>query len=86
MRRLVPFLVAAAVAAGCGAADEAGQTAAFRAGVVYCDLYPLSELARQEGVAANPEAVARSYSQAEATPKDKEEAYKGCMSALKRRN
>ncbi len=42
------------------------------------------ELARQEGVEANPEAVARSYSQAEATPKDKEEAYKGCMAALKR--
>jgi hypothetical protein len=60
-----------------------GQTAAFRAGKVYCDLYPLSELARQEGVEAKPEAVARSYSQAEATPKDKEEAYKGCLSALK---
>lgn len=60
-----------------------GQTAAFRAGKVYCDLYPLAELARQEGVEAKPEAVARSYSQAEATPKDKEEAYKGCLSALK---
>ena len=60
-----------------------GQTAAFRAGRVYCDLYPIQELARQEGVAAEPEAVARSYSQAEATPKDKEEAYKGCLSALK---
>lgn len=61
-----------------------GQTAAFRAGKVYCDLYPISELARQEGVKAEPEAVARSYSQAEATPKDKEEAYKGCLTALKR--
>lgn len=62
----------------------AGQTAAFRAGVIYCDLYPLSVLAQQEGVEAKPEAVARSYSQAEATPKDKEEAYKGCLSVLKR--
>jgi hypothetical protein len=61
----------------------AGQTAAFRAGKIYCDLYPLEELARQEGVEAKPEAVARSYSHAEATPKDKEEAYKGCLSALK---
>ena len=60
-----------------------GQTAAFRAGKIYCDLYPLAELARQEGVEAKPEAVARSYSSAEATPKDKEEAYKGCLSALK---
>jgi hypothetical protein len=61
-----------------------GQTAAFRAGKIYCDLYPLGELARQEGVKAEPEAVARSYSSAEATPKDKEEAYKGCLSALQR--
>jgi hypothetical protein len=60
-----------------------GQTAAFRAGKIYCGLYPLNELARQEGVKAKPEAVARSYSQAEATPKDKEEAYKGCLSGLK---
>jgi hypothetical protein len=61
-----------------------GQTAAFRAGKIYCDLYPLEELARQEGVKATPEAVAKSYSAAEATPKDKAEAYKGCLSALKR--
>jgi hypothetical protein len=60
-----------------------GQTAAFRAGKIYCDLYPLEELARQEGVKAEPEAIAKSYSSAEATPKDKEEAYKGCLSALK---
>lgn len=101
------LLVVAALLSGCGAADEAGQTAntggatgtrgelfgdddtvegqtaAFRAGRVYCGLYPLAELARQEGVAAKAEAVARSYSEAEATPKDKEEAYKGCLSALK---
>ena len=107
MRPAVLLLLAAALASGCGAADEAGQTAntggatgtrgelfgdddtvagqtaAFRAGRVYCDLYPIQELARQEGVEATPEAVARSYSQAEATPKDKEEAYKGCLSALK---
>jgi hypothetical protein len=62
----------------------AGQTAAFRAGRIYCDLYPLSVLAQQEGVEAKPEAVARSYSSAEATPKDKEEAYKGCLSVLKK--
>jgi major membrane immunogen (membrane-anchored lipoprotein) len=60
-----------------------GQTAAFRAGKIYCGLYPLDELARQEGVKAKAEAVAKSYSQAEATPKDKEEAYKGCLAALK---
>jgi hypothetical protein len=61
-----------------------GQTAAFRAGKVYCDLYPITELARQEGVKPEAEAVARAYSSAEATPKDKEEAYKGCLSALNR--
>ena len=61
-----------------------GQTAAFRAGKIYCDLYPLEELARQEGVKAEAEAIAKSYSEAEATPKDKEQAYKGCLAALKR--
>jgi hypothetical protein len=60
-----------------------GQTAAFRAGKVYCGLYPLDELARQEGVEATPEAVAKSYSSAEATPKDKAEARKGCLAGLK---
>jgi hypothetical protein len=60
-----------------------GQTAAFRAGKIYCGLYPLDELARQEGVKADPDAVAKSYSSAEATPKDKEEARKGCLAALK---
>ena len=61
-----------------------GQTAAFRQGVIYCNLYPLDVLAQQEGVEPKPEAVARSYSQAEATPKDKEQAYKGCLSVLKK--
>ena len=60
-----------------------GQTAAFRAGKVYCGLYPLEELARQEGVTAKAEAVARSYSEAESTEKDKDQAYKGCLAALK---
>jgi hypothetical protein len=60
------------------------QTAAFRAGVIYCNLYPITELARQEGVAANPEAIARSYSKAETTPADQEQAYKGCLSVLKK--
>jgi hypothetical protein len=64
-------------------ATVSGQTAAFRAGKVYCGLYPLEELARQEGVEPKAEAVARSYSQAEATPKDKEEARKGCLAGLK---
>lgn len=61
-----------------------GQTAAFRAGVIYCNLYPLEELARQEGVPPKPEAIARSYSKLETTPKDKEQAYKGCLSVLKK--
>ena len=61
-----------------------GQTAAFRAGKIYCGLYPLEELARQEGVKADAEAIAKSYSSAEATPKDKEEARKGCLAALKK--
>jgi hypothetical protein len=62
-----------------------GQSAAFRAGVTYCNLYPLEELARQEGVAAKPEAVAKSYSEAEATPKDKKDAYHGCLSSLRQK-
>ena len=60
-----------------------GHSAAYRAGMTYCNLYPLAELARQEGVAAKPDAVAKSYSQAEATPKDKKDAFDGCMAALK---
>jgi hypothetical protein len=60
-----------------------GQTAAFRAGKIYCGLYPLEELARQEGVKADPDAIAKSYGSAEATEKDKEEARKGCLAALK---
>jgi hypothetical protein len=62
----------------------AGQTAAFRAGVIYCNLYPMEELARQEGVEAKPEAIARAYSKIEPTPKDQAEAYKGCLSVLKK--
>jgi hypothetical protein len=62
-----------------------GQSAAFRAGVTYCNLYPLDELARQEGVAATPEAVAEAYSKFEVTPKDKQEAYDGCLSVLKQK-
>ena len=61
-----------------------GQSAAFRAGKVYCGLYPLEELARQEGVAVKAEAVAKSYSEAEATEKDKDQAYKGCLAALEK--
>ena len=60
-----------------------GQTAAFRAGKIYCGLYPLEELARQEGVKADADAIAKSYSSAEATAKDKEDARKGCLAALK---
>ena len=59
-----------------------GQSAAFRAGKIYCGLYPLGELARQEGVKADAEAIAKSYSSAEATAKDKAEARKGCLAAL----
>jgi hypothetical protein len=107
-RIAVLLVIVAAITTGCGAADEAGQTAntggatgtrgelfgdddsisgqtaAFRAGVVYCNLYPIDVLAQQEGVEATPEAVARSYSKAEATPKDQEQAYKGCLSVLKK--
>jgi hypothetical protein len=61
------------------------HTAAYRAGVTYCNLYPLEELARQEGVEVKAEAVARSYSTAEATPKDKKDAYEGCLAALKQK-
>ena len=60
-----------------------GQSAAFRAGMTYCNLYPLDELARQEGVAPKPEAVAEAYSRFETTPKDKQDAYDGCLEALK---
>jgi hypothetical protein len=61
-----------------------GQTAAFRAGVTFCNLYPLEELARQEGVKATPEAVAQAYSKFESDPKNKKEAYNGCLSVLKK--
>ena len=105
MKRLLPLLIVAAIASGCGAAggknaNTAGvtgtrgelfseedtsqnQSAAFNAGKTYCNLYPLAELARQEGVKATAEAVAESYSSAEVTPKDKKDAKAGCLAALK---
>jgi hypothetical protein len=63
-----------------------GHTAAYRAALINCDLYPLKELARQSGVKATPEAVAEAYSKAEPTPKEQAEAKKGCLAALNRRN
>jgi hypothetical protein len=63
--------------------DSPGPSAAFRSGKIYCGLYPLEELARQNGVAAKAEVVARAYSKLETGAKDREDAYKGCLAGIK---
>jgi hypothetical protein len=63
--------------------DSPGPSPAFRSGKIYCGLYPLDELARQNGVAAKPETVARAYSKLETGAKDREDAYKGCLAGIK---
>jgi hypothetical protein len=63
--------------------DSPGPSAAYRSGKIYCGLYPLDELARQNGVPAKPEAVARAYSKIETGAKDRADAYKGCLAGIK---
>jgi hypothetical protein len=62
---------------------EAESSPAFRSARIYCGLYPLGELARQNGVPATPTAVARAYSKIESTATDRENAYNGCLAGLK---
>jgi hypothetical protein len=64
--------------------EEGGlKNPAYTAAHNSCSLYDLAELARQNGVKATPEAVAKVYSSGETTPEGKKQAYQGCLDALK---
>jgi hypothetical protein len=63
--------------------EEGGlKTPAYTAAHNSCSLFPLDELARQNGTKATPEAVARKISASELTAKGKKEAYKGCLDGI----
>src|SRR5512133_3426812 len=68
-----------------GDQPEAGglKTPAYTAAHNSCSLFPLAELARQNGTKATPEAVARKISEGELTAAGKKQAYQGCLDGLK---
>ena|SRR5436190_22574681 len=59
------------------------KTPAYTAAHNSCSLFPLAELARQNGTKATPDAVARKISSGELTAKAKKEAYQGCLDGIK---
>ena len=59
------------------------KTPAYTAAHNSCSLYGLDELARQNGVKATADAVAKVYMAGESTPAGKKQAYKGCLDAIK---
>jgi hypothetical protein len=64
--------------------EEGGlKTPAYTAAHNSCSLFPLDELARQNGTKATPEAVARKISSSELTAKGKKQAYQGCLDGIK---
>jgi len=63
--------------------DQGGlKTPAYTAAHNACSLYGLAELARQNGVKANAEAVAAVYREGETTAAGKKAAYRGCLDAI----
>jgi hypothetical protein len=63
--------------------DQGGlKTPAYTAAHNGCSLYGLDELARQNGVKATPEAVAKVYQAGETTAAGKKQAYQGCLDAI----
>jgi hypothetical protein len=64
--------------------EEGGlKTPAYTAAHNSCSLFPLDELARQNGTKATPEAVARKVSEGELTAAARKQAYQGCLDGLK---
>lgn len=65
---------------------EAGglKNGAYTAAHNVCSLYPLQQLAQQNGLPANAtkEQVAKKISQGEATKQDQASSYKGCLDAI----
>lgn len=59
-----------------------GDSASFRSGFMTCQLYPLEELARQNGVKPDKGTVAKAVAALEATARDKKDVRAGCMKAL----
>lgn len=73
-------------AAGTPDADDTqvlvGKSPPYKAAFNICIAFPLEELARQNGVAAKPEAVAEKVASLEATPAGKRQARRGCLDAI----
>jgi len=63
--------------------DNPLSNPAYLAANNVCSLFPLTELARQNGVKATKQAVAKKVAESETTAHDREQAFKGCMDALK---
>jgi hypothetical protein len=59
------------------------KTPAYTAAHDACSLYGLDELARQNGVKATADAVAKAYMAGETTPAGQKQAYDGCIDAIK---
>ena len=61
------------------------KNGAYTAANNVCSLYPLSQLAQQNGLPSNAtkEQVAKKISEGEATKANQKSAYQGCLAALK---
>lgn len=73
-------------AAGAPDADDTqvlvGKSPPYKAAFNICIAFPLEELARQNGVAAKPEAVAEKVASLEAAPAARRQARRGCLDAI----
>jgi hypothetical protein len=58
------------------------RTPAYTAAHNSCSLFPLAELARQNGTKATPQAVAKVVAAGETTPAARKEAYQGCLDGI----
>jgi hypothetical protein len=63
---------------------EAGglKTPVYTAAHNVCSLFPVAELARQNGTKPTAEAVAQKVAASESTPKARKEAYQGCLDGI----
>ena len=77
-----------------GGGDTAGQetndqpesgglkTPAYTSAHNVCSLFPVEELARQNGTKPTAVAVAKKVAEGESTPKARQEAYQGCLDGI----
>ena len=59
------------------------KTPAYTSAHNICSLFPIEELARQNGTKPTAAAVAKKISEGESTPKARKEAYQGCLDGIK---